>query len=285
MPAWATTKFGLRPKGFGWALVLGVSLFMPSMRATAESGSPALPVVANGPVVTAQRSSGGTSADKVFRGVVRAIETATISAELNAKIVALPFRDGDRFDRGDVLVQFDCARLDAEVEAASAAHQAHEQIHANQLQLSHYKAAGLSAVMQSRFEADKAKAELAGLKARRETCIIHAPYSGRVVERVANAHEIAQPNQPLMKIVNDSRLELVLMVPSSWMTSLSPGTTFTFRIDETGITYPAVVTRIGGAIEPVSQSVRLVGEISARDASVLIGMSGTAIIASAEAGR
>jgi membrane fusion protein, multidrug efflux system len=239
----------------------------------------------NGRGAGIQRSTGGVATGNFFRGVVRAFETATISAELNARIVKLPFRDGDQFQHGDVLVEFDCARLDAEVAAASAAHQAHELAYLNQLNLNHYKAAGLSSVKQTRFEADKAKAELNGLNAKWNTCIIMAPFSGRVVERSANAHEIAQPNQPLLKIVNDSRLELILMVPSSWVSTMRPGTPFTFRVDETGKSYPATVKQIGGAIEPVSQSVRLVGELSAPNASVLLGMSGTAILTVAEQTR
>jgi membrane fusion protein, multidrug efflux system len=212
------------------------------------------------------------------RGIIRAVETATISAELNARILALPFRDGDRFKEGDLLVAFDCAKLVADHEAATAAYKAHELAYQNQLQLSRYKAAGSFAVEQSRYEAEKAKAEVSGLKSRRESCKIAAPFGGRVVERPANAHEIAQPNQPLLKIVNDSRLELVLMVPSSWLGSVRVGTEFLFHVDETGETLPAAVTQIGGAIEPVSQSIRIVGQVNDPKALVLPGMSGTAAL-------
>jgi membrane fusion protein, multidrug efflux system len=265
--------------------VLAVCLGTSADLACADALSPPVKPASAVPIGQVQRSTGGVATGNTFRGVVRAIETATISAELNARIIKLPYRDGDRFNRGDILVQFDCVKLDAEVEGATAAHQTHKLAHANQLQLSRYKAAGTFAVEQSRFESDKSAAELAGLKARREACSIRAPYPGRVIERTANAHEISQPNQPLMKIANDSRLELVLMVPSSWIAAMRPGAPFTFRIDETGETYPATVTHIGGSIEPVSQSVRLVGEISGQNSRVLLGMSGTAILSVAGAVR
>jgi membrane fusion protein, multidrug efflux system len=231
------------------------------------------------PINAIPRQSGNSVADgNVVRGVVRAYETATISAELNAKILSLPFRDGDRFKQGDLLVQFDCERLDAETQATAAAHQAHAIAYDNQLRLQKYKAAGNSAVQQSRHESQKAAAEFKALLARQKSCRISAPFSGRVVERTANAYEIAQPNQPLLKIVNDSRLELVLMVPSNRVATLRAGMGFTFRIDETGENYPAKITQIGGAIEPISQSVRIVGEIASQVDVILLGMSGSALL-------
>jgi membrane fusion protein, multidrug efflux system len=247
---------------FGWATSAGQNADSSVIHAKADERE-------------ATSVSDGTS----VRGIVRAFETATLSAELNARILAVPFRDGDRFTAGDLLIKFDCAKLDADHDAAYASYMAHKLAYENQLELSRHQAAGSFAVAQSKYESEKAAAELAGLKARQDSCKIIAPFSGRVVERPANAHEVAQPNQPLMKIVNDGRLELVLMLPSSWLSSVRPGTAFSFKVDETGATHSAVVTQIGGAIEPVSQSVRVTGELLTKDALVLPGMSGTANLA------
>ena len=40
-----------------------------------------------------------------------------ISAEINARIVSMPFREGDRFHAGTTLVEFDCRRTRAELAA------------------------------------------------------------------------------------------------------------------------------------------------------------------------
>ena len=58
---------------------------------------------ANGPV-------NGVGGELTSRGVVRARAEAVIATDLNARIVALPFRKGDRFKKGDTLVEFDCRR-------------------------------------------------------------------------------------------------------------------------------------------------------------------------------
>ena len=56
-----------------------------------------------------------------------------------------------------------------------------------------------------------------GFKSGSAAASIRAPFDGRVTEKVAQVHEVAQPNQPLIQIINESKLELVLMVPSAWL--------------------------------------------------------------------
>ena len=59
----------------------------------------------------------------------------------------------------------------------------------------------------------------------------------------------------------------------SWLRS---GTNFTFRIDETGESVTASVLRVGAAVDPVSQTVKIMARLPEGRATVLPGMSGTA---------
>lgn len=225
----------------------------------------------------------GVSDGNAVRAVVRSVQNVTIGSELNSRIKAMPFRDGDAFAQGDILVQFDCARTNAEVAAALAVYNSYKTAHSNVVRMQHYQAAGSYAVDQAKFELDKSLAELQSLEAKRDTCTIVAPFKGRVVEKLAQAYEVAQPNQPLLKIVESTAQELVLMVPSHWISAAKIGSSFSVRIDETGTTYSAIVTQIGGAIDPISQSVRIIGELKAPVDGVAPGMSGTATFNFAEA--
>ena len=46
------------------------------------------------------------------------------------------------------------------------------------------------------------------------------------------------------------------------------------KIDETGLTYPAKITRLGARIDPVSQSLKVAAVIDGRFAELIAGMSG-----------
>lgn len=225
------------------------------------------------------------AADSKVRVIVRSFETAAIGAEINARITYLPTREGDGFRKGDVLVQFDCSKIVAERDAAVAVFKAHRAAYENQRQLMHYKAAGSLAVDQARFEMEKAEAEVRGFEAKRSGCTVFAPFDGRVSEKASQVHEIAQPNQPIIKIVNEGRLELVMMVPSSALARYATGTRFDVIIDETGEKHEARVVQSTGLIDPISQSVRLIAEMTRPASTVLPGMSGTVFLTNGEAKR
>ena len=219
---------------------------------------------------------GQSSAASAIRVVVRSYETAAIGSEVNARITRLPQREGDRFKKGDIIVEFDCRKIVAEHDAALAMLKAHQAAHENQRQMQRYKAAGSLAVNQAMHELDKAKADVRGLEAKRSGCQIPAPFDGRVTEKSAQMHEIAQPNQPIIKIINEGKLELVMMVPSNLLSKVAEGTRFRVKLDENGDSYEARIVQSTGLIDPVSQSARMIAELVKPAASVIPGMSGTA---------
>lgn len=266
--------------GISAVAVSSVSLAEPRIEDTSTTGSIEHRQWTNlPPVQDTQRlfsSLNGVSDGNAVRAIVRSVRNVTIGSELNAKIKEMPFRDGDQFVAGDVLVQFDCTRTQAELDAAIATYNSRRVAHESSIRLLQYKAIGSLNVDQAKYEADKAAADVHNLEAKRDSCKIVAPFRGRVVEKLAHAHELAQPNQPLLKIVEDGTQEFVLMVPSNWLRKVNTGSTFKICIDETGETHDAVVTQVGGSIDPISQSIRMIAEVSAPQLSLSPGMSGTA---------
>jgi membrane fusion protein, multidrug efflux system len=226
-----------------------------------------------------QQTDAEQSGPGPIRVVVRSYETAALSAEINARITLLPKREGDRFKKGDIIVEFDCRKIIAEHDGALAALRGHQSTYENQQQLLRYKAVGSLAVNQALHELDKAKAEVRGLEAKRSGCQISAPFDGRVTEKSAQVHEIAQPNQPILKIINETKMELVMMVPSNLLPKVAGGTKFRVKLDETGDLHDARIVQSTGLIDPVSQSARMIAELIDAPSTVIPGMSGTAMFA------
>lgn len=218
----------------------------------------------------------GVADENNVRVVVRSFELAAISAEINSRIIYLPGREGDRFHKGDVLIKFDCTKADAEYESALAVLGAHKAAHENQVRMLAYKAAGTLAVEQAGFEMAKAVADVKMLEAKRSGCVVLAPFDGRVAEKIAQVHEVTQPNQAVLRIMNENKLELVLMVPSAWLSRISDGTRFQVKFDETGESHAARIVQSTGLIDPVSQSARFIAELEMPSSHVSPGMSGTA---------
>ena len=210
------------------------------------------------------------------RGIVVARAKASIAAELVARVEELPFAPGQKFKAGDVLVRFDCRRYEAERLAAAARLRAKKGILESNLKLASRRAIGTTDLEVSRAEADQAQAELEALSVRTSQCVITAPYGGRVVELFINEYEMPQANTPLIRIVDDQRLEIEIIVPSQWLAWLKPGMPLQFKIDETQTSYRSEVLRVGSIVDPISQTVKLTAKFRDKPEAVLPGMSGSA---------
>jgi RND family efflux transporter MFP subunit len=213
------------------------------------------------------------------RGIVRPLHQAAIATDLVARVAEIGFREAEAFRKGDVLVRFDCERLEAEHAAAEAVHREMKLALESNLYLDKRGAIGKMDVEVSKARLDKAGAEAAALAARIRQCVVRAPFDGRIAGLTVNEHEIPANGKPFLEIVEERAFEIDLIVPSTWLRRIGAGTRFTFAIDETGRSYPAEVLRVGASVDPVSQTVKVIAGFVERDEKVLAGMSGTAEIA------
>ncbi len=211
-----------------------------------------------------------------IRGLVKPKSEARLSSEVLARITALPFKPGQRFREGDVLIRLDCSRYQAQLASAKAELNARSKTHENNRELSRLNAIGKLEVEISKAEADKAAAEARAAGVNVSRCVITAPYPGRIVESKVHEHETVAPEQELMTILDDRDLEIEIIVPSKWLTWLKVGTPFTFHVDETDSDYLAKVSGLGARVDPVSQTMRVDGVFQTAAHDVLAGMSGTA---------
>lgn len=209
------------------------------------------------------------------RGVVQALNEATLSSEIAARVVAMPLRVGDTFAKGDVLVRFDCALFEAQRDKVDAEVRAAEARHANDQQLEQMRSIGALEVTLSAVALQQAKAELRMAQLNTQRCTIRAPWNGRVVQRMSNEQESVKLNQDLLAIASTQELEMMLVVPATWLRWMKPGTAFEVRMDETGTSHKAQVAALGSKVDAVSQTLNLRARLPA-DARLLPGMTGTA---------
>ncbi len=254
----------------GWAILMAASL--PGLTGIVLQAAPA-------------SAQSDTASAAPIRGVVRALGQAAIGIDMPVRVARLHFHEAEAFHKGDTLVTFDCKRVEAEHAAAAAASREMRLTLESQTYLDRRGAIGQLEVEISKARADKAEAEAMAIAARLEQCRIVAPFDGRIAELKINEHEVPATGQPFLSLVDETRFEIDLILPSQALRALEPGAPFQFRIDETGIAYEAKVLRIGAAVDPVSQSIKVIAAFVAADGRVLAGMSGTAVMPALEAAR
>jgi RND family efflux transporter MFP subunit len=222
------------------------------------------------------RNSLPSSDLQTVRGIVKPLVEAVIASEIQALVKRMPFRDGDRFNKGDLLVEFECAKYRAEWEAAQAESEARQKTVVNNEELASLHGIGRLEVEISRAELKKAQAVLKRAQIIVQGCRISAPFAGQVVKTLVHPHESVNPYDDLISIANNQSLDIELILPSSSLRWIKKNSSFSFMIDETQEAYPAEVVEIGARVDPVSQTIRVFGRFNQHPTGVLAGMSGSA---------
>lgn len=212
----------------------------------------------------------------VARGIVKAAAQAVLYAQVQGRVSQLPYKEGQRFEKGYTLVQLDCDKYRAELAVAIAEHEAKDKVYKNNIELGKLNAVSKLDLETSEAEAKKAFAAIRIAEVNVKGCQIAAPFAGRVVSIMINEHENVFPNDKLISLLDDSSLEIELALPSSSLSWLRRKSSFTFVVDETRRSYPARVKEIGASIDPASQTIKVTGAFEKLPPEILAGMSGSA---------
>jgi membrane fusion protein (multidrug efflux system) len=261
------------PRSSAWVLAacLGWSAAQAQSPATDASAEAAL-----------QARVGASSLVGMERQDIRAqlmpLRYTTIAAEIAGKVSEISSPEGSTFKAGQVLVSFDCAMQQAQLEKARAELEGAEQTLRANLRLQELNSVGQLELDLSQSATRKAKAEVGASQVVLAKCQVLAPFSGRVAEQKVREQQFVQAGQPMLDILDDSVLELEFLVPSVWLRWLKPGRAFNVQIDETRKTYPVRLSRIGARVDPVSQSVRVAASVNGKFSELMAGMSGKVLL-------
>jgi multidrug efflux pump subunit AcrA (membrane-fusion protein) len=120
-----------------------------------------------------------------------------------------------------------------------------------------------------------AQAELRRIDTLLSHCVVQAPFAGVITAKPVQAYQFVAKGGPLLDMINTTKLEVEMILPSRWLVEIRPGTRFSLLVDETGSRVDARVDRIVSQVDPVSQTVRVIGVLlDPPTPDLLPGMSG-----------
>ena len=212
--------------------------------------------------------------DLHLRAQLKARQSTLISSEISARISQLKLHDGERFAAGQVLVGFHCNLEEAQLTKSQATLGKKLKTYEVNQQLEARRSIGALELAVSKAEAEEANADVRITQAMLDRCVIHAPFAGKVAEVIARPYQSIRPGDPLLEILDDKDLEVEFMAPSRSMPNLTTGKRFRVTLDEVAKSYQAEITRIGGKVDPVSQTIKVYGRIIDKADELLPGMSG-----------
>jgi membrane fusion protein, multidrug efflux system len=217
---------------------------------------------------------GKVSGGQLLRAQIKARESTLISSEMTGRIDQLKLRDGERFTQGQVLVGFNCVLEEAQLTKAKATLEKKRKTFDVNQKLGKLKSISTLELEVSKAEEAEAQADVGVAQATVSRCVVKAPFPGRVTEVAARAFQTVRQGDPLLEIINEKDLEIEFMAPSRALPQLNPGAVFKVVLDETARSYYAEIIRLGGKVDPVSQTIKVYGKITEDASDVMPGMSG-----------
>lgn len=224
-------------------------------------------------------------------GAVQPEQIATITCRVVANIVEMRVRAGQRVSKGDTLVVLDDRDLRHRVEQARDALRSAEA--ALEQARSDYKRDKplfeQQVITPYEFEHTQtnlktAEANLHRLQeAVREAevnlsyAVIHSPFSGVVVDKLAEIGDLAAPGKPLLKMYEQGRLWLEANVPEEFLGRIRLNQMLAFRIDATGQEMQGRVVEIVPSSDPSTRTVAVRVSLS-QTRDVVPGMFGRLLL-------
>jgi membrane fusion protein, multidrug efflux system len=213
---------------------------------------------------------------------------AVLSSMVESAVRSHKFKEGERFNSGDMLIDLNddtfkerlikaksaCIESRAGVAFAEKNLVRTRDLHKRGLQ-------GLQDVERSELELDVANSKQmfqdANLKLAEQdlnSCHITAPFSGRLVKKLLQEHEFVKVGQALIEIIDDNQLLAVMHLPSLERNRVKIGESQSVQVDETKTIHAGTVYEIGGEIDYGSRTFEIKLLIDNRDGALSAGMSG-----------
>ena len=195
-----------------------------------------------------------------FAGELRSIDRASLSFEVGGVVTDIKVELGDSFNEGDVLGRVDQTQatlaLDArkaELLDAQASRQEARLEYNRRSNLRGTGAVSVASIEQAESRLESAQARLSAARSavasaekQLSDTELLAPFSGEVVNRLAEPSQVVNPGQPVLEVVGvDAGLEGIAAVPDYVRQAVSIGDSVQARVLSLGLVLDARITEIG----------------------------------------
>lgn len=175
----------------------------------------------------------------------------------------------------EILVKIDCDIYSAQRDKIRVKRDLLKTKYDKTKQLSTLNSVGQFEVKTAELELQEQEIELKIASMNVERCDIKAPFSGRVVEKIASKYQNIKPQEELFEIISTNSLEIRTVVPAKWLSWLKIGDEISVNIDELNVDIKTKILQIDSVVDPKSQTVNLRAKIENPNNNIIAGMSGT----------
>jgi membrane fusion protein (multidrug efflux system) len=202
-------------------------------------------------------------------GTLRANETVEITATVSDTITAIHFEDGQRVEKGDILIEMTSAEehalLEEEMSTLSEARKQFKRME----KLVNRGATSTAVFDEQRREYDTAQARLRGIESRLRDRLIIAPFTGVVGLRNISVGALIEPGDRITTLDDDSIMKLDFTIPAIHLAAIRKGLVIEAKSPAYGErVFTGQIDSMDSRIDPATRAI-LVRAILANDEQLL----------------
>ncbi|MBA2369224.1 MAG: efflux RND transporter periplasmic adaptor subunit [Candidatus Protochlamydia sp.] len=200
------------------------------------------------------------------------LERAEIFPEIFEEITTIPFKLGQKFKKGDLLLKMNNFYYISQVkkglknvELAKEDLKIKESLHKDKL-------ISTLDLLQVELNLATAQSALDEAKKNLQSTVIIAPFDGKIGSLNVREYERPARQKAMMEIFNDRYIIAKFYIPASMLPRFTLGKTIPIHIKALNKVFPAKLIRKGAKINPVSLTINLEAEIDNFEETIIPGM-------------
>ncbi len=189
-------------------------------------------------------------------GTTRSIESIQVTSTVTEKVKAIHFKDGQKVEQGQLLVELEKAEQQAELARAEAIKGERKLALQRLRELDKRKLAPLDEIDRTRLELEQAEASIRTIQARIDDRLIRAPFNGVVGLRNISVGALVEPGDLITTLDDTSIMKLDFSIPSIFLADVVPGMKLKATASAlSGLEFYGKVESLDSRIDPVTRTV------------------------------
>ncbi len=201
------------------------------------------------------------------------LQETQIAARLDSIVMPYRFKTGEQFKKGEVICSLDSSRYQLEVDKMSNHYDFAKTTLEDKKNLFANKFTSNYELKKAEFDLKLAEIALAEAKLNLSFCSIKAPFDGKITEIMTKEHELCRPGQPVLRIINDSKLLATANIPLQEKKLATPGSTISIKLADNTVV-SGTVYEVSPQLDHRSETIRIKILIDNPGSKITSGITG-----------
>ena len=187
-------------------------------------------------------------------GTVKPFQKALLSATEGGKITKFHKDKGEYVKKGETILEIDNELLKANLDATKAQFELAEITFQKQEMIYKQNVNSEIQYLQAKYGMEQLKANLKMIQTRYNNTFITAPFSGYLDYKFYEEGELAPVGQPIVNLINISKVKIEAGVPENFITSVKKGDITTVLVNAIGEEYNGKISFVGTSVNATNRT-------------------------------